>query len=151
MSTQTIPAVEKSIVVSAPPETAFRIFTSGAEGWWPLSTHSVHGARASLEFEARTGGRIVERSAEGEEAVWGEVLESDPPRRIVFTWHPGYEGGTPPTEVEVTFTREGDGTRVVLVHTGWEGLGEERGPESREHYDQGWPVVLERYRQAASS
>jgi uncharacterized protein YndB with AHSA1/START domain len=49
----------------------------------------------------------------------GEFVEVDPPRRIAFTW--GWERelySVPPqsTVVEVSFTPDGDGTIVRLVH-----------------------------------
>jgi uncharacterized protein YndB with AHSA1/START domain len=150
MSTQTIPAVEKSVVVAAPVYRAFEVFTEQVATWWPLHKHGIfQEAAESLALETSVGGRFVERSKTGEESVWGEVLECDPPHRIAFTWHPGFEEGTPPTEIVVTFAADGEGTRVTLVHTGWERLGE-RGAGSREGYDSGWVGVLEQYREAAS-
>jgi uncharacterized protein YndB with AHSA1/START domain len=140
--------VEKSVVVEAPVERAFEVFTKQVTAWWPLQQHGIFQEEAeSLELETNAGGRFVERSKAGEEAVWGEVLDCDPPHRIAFTWHPGFEEGTPPTEIVVTFAAEGAGTRVTLVHTGWEQLGES-GAASREGYDSGWIGVLEQYRAA---
>jgi hypothetical protein len=46
--------------------------------------------------------------------------------------------------VEVTFRPAGVGTRVDLVHTGWERLGG-KGARMRAGYDAGWAVVLGRY------
>lgn len=53
--------------------------------------------------------------------------------------------------VEVTFTAEGDGTRVQVEHRGWERLGLERGQEARDEYaaEDGWPFVLGCYEAAA--
>ena len=38
---------------------------------------------------AFTDGQIVERSADGETAVWGTVTQWEPPVGVAFTWHPG--------------------------------------------------------------
>jgi uncharacterized protein YndB with AHSA1/START domain len=76
--------------------------------------------------------------------VWGEVLDFELAGRVRFTWHPGLPGDDEPTEVEVTFTSDGDGTLVTLVHSGWERLSEER-RAGRVDYENGWPLVLQRY------
>jgi len=140
----TIPAVRKSILVDAPVEQAFRVFTEGIATWWPLRTHSVAEERAETAvFEGGVGGRLYERTSDGKEHEWGRVLEWDPPRRIVYAWYPG-RGDETSQEVEMHFTPTGEGTRVDLEHRGWERLGE-RGPEQRSNYDTGWDYVLGLY------
>ncbi len=93
-------------------------------GWWPMATHSIGEEKVEhVEIEPRVGGRFFERTNDGEEHIWGIVTAWEPPARIAYTWHPGYspdEG----QEVEITFTPEGDGTRVDLVQTGWERRGD---------------------------
>jgi uncharacterized protein YndB with AHSA1/START domain len=141
----TTEAITKEVSVDTPPATAFAVFTERIGDWWPLEQYSVFGADATVAFE---GDRIVERSPSGEESVWGEVLDFEAAGRVRFTWHPGREDDDQPTEVEVTFTADGDGTLVKLVHTGWERLSEER-RAGRVGYDDGWPLVLECYRALA--
>ena len=142
--TETTEAVRKSVLVDADPETAFRVFTEQIQSWWPLEKYGIFGDDAeSLAFRDE---QIVEGAKDGREAVWGKVLAWEPPTRVHMTWRPGFDADTPDTEVEVTFTAEGDGTRVELVHTGWEKL--EDGAKSRAGYDGGWDGVLEAYRKA---
>lgn len=141
MTTMTTEAITKQIRVDANPETAFDVFTGRIGDWWPLEHYSVFGREATVAFE---GDRIVERSPTGEETVWGQVLDFEVAGRVRFTWHPGRAGDDEPTEVEVSFASDGDGTLVTLVHSGWEGLSEER-RAGRVDYDNGWPLVLERY------
>ena len=43
--------------------------------------------------------------------------------------------------VEVTFDAAGDSTRVKLVHTGFERLGDQ-GASTRAQYAGGWPAVI---------
>lgn len=136
--------LRKSVTVRWSPEAAFRRFTDEIATWWPLRTHSVGGeSTENVIFERRVGGRIYEVMRGGRTAVWGTVLEFDPPRHVAFSWHPGREPRTAQT-VEVNFAAAGEGTLVELVHTGWENLGEEA-REMRERYDGGWTFVLERF------
>jgi uncharacterized protein YndB with AHSA1/START domain len=91
---------------------------------------------------------VFERHAGGSELGWGTVTAWEPPRRLMLAWNPSREEG-PSTEVEVTFTAEGEGTRVHLVHRGWERLGP-RGADVREAYESGWPGVLARFAEVAA-
>jgi uncharacterized protein YndB with AHSA1/START domain len=155
MTTETtIAPVHKTLRVACPVEHAFATFTDRIGDWWPLPTHSLgEDSFESVRFEPGGDGRLIERLADGTETVWGYVLDWDPPNRVRFSWHPGKDCTRTrvdeATEVEVTFAPEGDGTRVELVHSGWERLGE-RALEGRASYDSGWDPVLELYRAAAA-
>ena len=140
-------AITKDTHVDATPETAFAVFTERIGEWWPLERYSIFGAEATVAFE---DDRIVERSPSGETRIWGEILEVEAAARVRFTWHPGRPDDEEPTEVEVTFVADGDGTLVTLVHSGWERVSEER-RAGRADYENGWPGVLELYRQRATS
>lgn len=99
-----------SIHVEAPPEEVFDYFTNAE------ALASWMGDRALVEphpggvFAIHFDDRIVE----------GRYLVVDFPRRIVLTW--GRHGSVrlPPggSTLEVTFTPEGNGTRVSVVHDG---------------------------------
>jgi uncharacterized protein YndB with AHSA1/START domain len=142
--------IRKSVVVGRPPEEAFRIYTEQIALWWPFETHSVEKQNVeTIVFEGREGGRFFELAKNGAEHTWGTILVWDPPARIVHTWHPGRGEGTS-QEVELTFTSERDGTRVELVHTGWERL-RDRMTGTLASYETGWGVVLERYVEAADA
>ena len=43
--------VRREIRVACDVDTAFELFTAHIGTWWPLGTHSVFGARASVAFE----------------------------------------------------------------------------------------------------
>ena len=150
MAVETVAPVLRSITVECAPEHAFSVFTERTAEWWPLPTHSVYEHEAaSVVFEPGVGGRIVERSASGEESIWGEILVWEPPHRLVYTWHPGHDADDPVTQVELRFVAAGDATRVELEHRGWEALAKPE--ESRAGYEQGWPVVLDRFVAAAAA
>jgi uncharacterized protein YndB with AHSA1/START domain len=137
-----IAPVTKSIVVKRSPEQAFRVYTEGIATWWPLETHSPSGKSETLVIEPRAGGRLYERTRDGEEVDWGEILVWDPPHRLVHSWHLGRDVAT---DVELRFIPQGDDTLVELVHSGWERHGE-YAADLRASYDSGWDFVFgERY------
>ena len=142
-----IDAVIKTITVACTPAEAFKYFTADMDKWWPLATHSCIAFASehkkqpeSCTFEQHQGGRIVERGSAGEEHIWGTVLAWEPPARVAFTWHPGHDPAEAQT-VEVTFSETADGTEVVLMHSGFERLGE-MGAKAREGYNMGWEGVF---------
>jgi uncharacterized protein YndB with AHSA1/START domain len=135
--------------VTCPPEDAFRTWAVDTSLWWPPG-HSVSTeAGLTVTFEPRVGGRIFERTPAGIEHDWGEVVAWEPPHRLAYLWHLRFDRSDA-TDVEVTFTAADDGgTRVTIVHGGWERLGA-AGAERRERNERGWAGVVERYREAAS-
>ena len=141
-----LPPIRRQVVVPAPPDRAFDVFTRDIGAWWPVHRHSVHGAGSRPAF---TGGELVETGPGGEQVPWGSVLAWEPPHRPRITWHPGYEAERA-GEVEVTFAPADDGTTLVtLTHHGWD-----RFPDpaaARESYGAGWPVVLAAYAAALPS
>jgi uncharacterized protein YndB with AHSA1/START domain len=141
MTTQArIEAIRKSVTVKAAVEQAFKAFTDEITTWWPLTTHSYGGEKATeAVFESRNGGRLYERRVDGTEADWGEVIAWEPPHRFVLEWK------ICPSEVEVRFSFESEGvTRVDLEHRGWERAGE-GAEQMRENYAGGWDVVLDAF------
>jgi uncharacterized protein YndB with AHSA1/START domain len=133
VSTTTTEAIRKTIVVDFAPEEAFELFTAGIARWWPARTHSYGGDDVTaVVLEPGVGGRLYEVT-DGGEQDWGSVLAWDPPNRFVLDWQIRQASGT---EVEVTFSAEGAGTRVDLEHRGF-GAG-----ETRASYEGGWDVVL---------
>ena len=140
----TIAPVIRTVEVDVPVERAFSVFTERFGEWWPLEVHSLYLDKArTAVIEPRAGGRVYEVSESDEEASWGEVLEFEPPSKLVLAWKPN-STPVPPTTLEITFTAADNGTHVVLTHTGWERLGD-AAEEARQSYDEGWVPTLERY------
>lgn len=143
-SSDAIPPIERSVVVTWDQHTAFTRFTTGFADWWPTSTHSIGGDRVKrVVFEQRVGGRIYEEHKDGRRYQWGVVTEWDAPRRVGFTWHPSRDEKEAQS-VEVSFVPDSRGTRVVLVSTGWEKLGA-RARRERKGYSIGWGSILDRF------
>jgi uncharacterized protein YndB with AHSA1/START domain len=149
--------VRKSVVVEAPQERAFEVFTAGFSSWWPLETHHIGQANAvEAVIEPRAGGRWFERGEDGTECDWGRVRDWDPPRRIRLAWMLSSQwqfnsDESQATEIDVQFIAESDTvTRVELVHSGFDRI--EDGAEIRVAVggDGGWGSLLVAYAEAAS-
>ncbi len=134
-------SVTTTVDVEAPAEHAFRVFTEGIGTWWNPDHHILRAELAEMVFEPYVGGNIIDRGVDGSECRWSRVLAYDPPHRVCFSWDISltWQVETDPaktSEVEVTFTPEGEGrTRVVLTHRhldrhgdGWENMRDAVGP-----------------------
>jgi uncharacterized protein YndB with AHSA1/START domain len=144
--------VRKQIVIEAPAEKAFSVFTERLGDFKPPEHNLLEAPIAETVFEPRVGGHIYDRATDGTECHWARVLVYEPPVRVVFSWDisPAWQLETDPenaSEVEVRFIEEtADSTRVELEHRnidrhgpGWEAVA-----EGVDH-DQGWPLYLARY------
>ena len=70
MTTQTAgTTVRASVVVEAPIEHAFTVFTEGMGTWWPSTHHILQGELAEMVFEPRVGGHIYDRATDGSESA----------------------------------------------------------------------------------
>jgi uncharacterized protein YndB with AHSA1/START domain len=155
MSTQASDtSVRTSIVVEAPIERAFSVFTDGFGTFKPREHNLLDVDIAETVFETHVGGHIYDRGVDGSECRWARVLAFEPPDRVVFSWDisPQWQIETDPdktSEVEVRFIAEApDRTRVELEHrhldrhgAGWEA--ERDGVAG----DGGWPLYLDRFAQ----
>jgi uncharacterized protein YndB with AHSA1/START domain len=145
-------SVRSSIVVEAPIERAFSVFTEDFGGFKPPE-HNILGVElAETVFEPHVGGHIYDRGVDGSECRWARVLAYEPPNRVVFSWdlNQQWQIEADPektSEVEVRFVAETpERTRVDLEHRnldrhgeGWEGIGEGVGGEG------GWQLYLQRF------
>ena len=145
-----IEPVRQSVEVELEPGEAFDLFTTGIAEWWPYKTRFSRGPVETLIFEPRLGGELKEVCSDGFIETYGRVLLWDPPRRVVIKWMVAAHRN-PPTEVDVRFHAVPSGTRVELEHRGFEAYGDERGPQARDSYANGWPAVLNNYAERAQS
>lgn len=139
-----IAPVVKTLEVAVTPSRAFDLFVNHMDRWWPLSTHSVSTDDAqTVRIDGRVGGSLAEVTSDGVEHEWGVITVYDPGARVQFTWYPGLpkEAGT---NVDIRFDATDSGTRVTLVHSGWEARGD-IAQEVRDNYESGWDTVLAPY------
>jgi uncharacterized protein YndB with AHSA1/START domain len=145
-------SVQTSILVDAPVERAFEVFTQDFGKFKPVE-HNLLGVEiAETVFEPRVGGHLYDRGVDGSECRWARVLAYEPPDRVVLSWKisPHWQIENDPakaSEWEVRFIAETpERTRVEIEHRnldrhgeGWEGVREGIGGS------EGWPLYLERY------
>ena len=72
-------SVRKEIVVEAPIERAFRVFTEDFDRIKPREHNMLAVEIAETVFEPHVGGRIYDRGVDGSEYHWARVLAFDPP------------------------------------------------------------------------
>ena len=137
--------VEFDVMTS--PQHAFDVWTSKPSMWWPRSHTLTQDPDLTVVFEGFAGGRIYERGSDGSEHEWGEILLWEPPLRVDYLWHLFFERSEA-TEISVTFTEIDNGSRVRLVQTGFEKLGDEVGTERRRRTNHAWLEVTRFYRSA---
>jgi uncharacterized protein YndB with AHSA1/START domain len=153
MSTQIAEtSVRTEVVVEAPIERAFSVFTEDFGSFKPPE-HNLLGVEiAETVFEPRAGGHLYDRGVDGSECRWARVLAYEPPNRVVISWDisPQWQIETDldkTSEVEVRFISETPvRTRVEVEHRnlerhgeGWEGLRDAVGSPG------GWPLYLQRF------
>jgi uncharacterized protein YndB with AHSA1/START domain len=153
MSTQAAEtSIGASIVVAAPIERAFSVFTKDFGRFKPPEHNLLEVEIAETVFEPRVGGHLYDRGVDGSECRFARVLAYEPPQRVVISWDisPQWQLESDlekTSEVEVRFVAEAsDRTRVELEHRnlerhgeGWEGVREGVGG------DEGWPLYLHRF------
>jgi uncharacterized protein YndB with AHSA1/START domain len=145
-------SVRTSIVVDAPIERAFSVFTEDFGSFKPPE-HNLLGVEiAETVFEPRVGGQLYDRGVDGSECRWARVLAYEPPSRVVFSWdiNPQWQIETDldkTSEVEVRFFEESaERTRVELEHRNLDRHGDGWEPErDAVGSDGGWPLYLQRY------
>jgi uncharacterized protein YndB with AHSA1/START domain len=144
--------VRRSIVVEAPIELAFEVFTERFDLVKPRDHSLLAVEIAESVFERRVGGCLYDRGVDGSECRWARVLAYEPPRRFVISWDisPQWQIETDlenTSEVEVRFVADADNrTRVELEHRNLDRHGGEwRALRDGVGGDGGWPLYLQRF------
>ncbi len=129
---ETAPRHVFATFIRATPEAIWRALTESdftTRYWYGSTVHSDWTAGAP--WELRTSG--------GQVGITGEVLEADPPRRLVVTYNQAWGGGAePPSRVTYEIDSAGPGvSKLTLVH--------ETEPGSTTQIADvaaGWPFIL---------
>ncbi|MFI7250286.1 SRPBCC family protein [Micromonospora chalcea] len=144
--------VSRQIVVNAPVEQAFAVFTQRFGDFKPREHNLLGSPIVETVLEPKVGGHIYDRGEDGSECAWARILVFEPPDRLVFSWDisPAWQleqDRDNASEVEVRFVAETpQRTRVELEHRnldrhgpGWESV------RDGVAHDDGWPLYLTRY------
>ncbi len=152
MTDEPTAVVHRQVVVVAPIEEAFAVFTGRLGDFKPPEHNMLGSPIAETVFETQVGGHIYDRGVDGTECRWARVLAFDPPNRVMFSWDisPQWQIESDPahsSQVEVRFIADSpQRTRVELEHRhldrhgpGWQSISD--GVAG----DQGWPLYLARF------
>ena len=121
----------REIMIDATPETIWPFLTE------PEMLVEWHGTVA--EIDPRPGG-VYRVLVAGQHQSAGEYVEVEPLKKVVFTFGWEQEGHPIPpgsTMIEISLQREGDKTRVRLVHSGLP-------DDAVENHGSGWTHYLQR-------
>jgi uncharacterized protein YndB with AHSA1/START domain len=126
--------------IAAPPDMVFDAWLYPAcVGHWLFATPD--GTMEKVEIDPRVGGgfTIVERRGADVAEHYGEYVEIDRPRRLVFDFWTSFSDER--TRIVVTIAPDGDGAMLTLRHEGvWADY------EARTR--QGWTMILENLAEA---
>lgn len=143
------------MTVPAPVDHAWAGLTEHLHLWWPADELSRWGEDSFFDLEDNA---LVETSAQDDENVWGEVVESDPGQWLDLRWR--HLGSASTTQVRLEMmpvdepasgdatragvTRSGinESTSLTLTHSGWTAADPQ---DVFDLYRAFWPEALARY------
>ena len=136
--------IDRNIEIQAPPERVWRALTDVRElsSWFQVRIEGI------LEPGMEVWMTSVHPGHDGQR-FRVRVAEMDPPRRLVWQWHPGevdpaVDYSREPTTT-VTFTLEptAGGTRLSVSETGFDAISLERRAKVYRDNTQGWTEVVQ--------
>ena len=126
----TAPENVYEVEIATTPERLWKALTD------PQETRKYYYGALSIS-DWQVGSRWTSQSAEGEVYLEGEILEIDPPRRLVHSFHVVHEptaAAEAPSRIEFDITPIGDRCRLTVTHTG-------RGPATLAYTSGGWETI----------
>ena len=127
----TAPENVYQVEIATTPERLWKALTDPQE-----TRKYYHGALSISDWQV--GSRWTSQSADGEVYLEGEILEIDPPRRLVHSFHILHQpdaAAEAPSRVEFDITPIGDRCRLTVTHTG-------RGPVTMAYTSGGWETIF---------
>ena len=129
-------SIQREILIPQPREQVWRALTDSATlAEWMFPN----------DFEPRVGHRFTFRVPPNPKmnfdglVVHSEVLECDPPSRLVFSWSAG--GPVVDTRVSFVLEPDGDGTRLLFEHSGFD-FSHPGGNQAFKGAEFGWAKML---------
>jgi uncharacterized protein YndB with AHSA1/START domain len=132
-----LPALVFEVEIKSTPERIWEAITS--PDWTRRYFHDT-----AIRSDFRDGSKVVWENPDGTKAAEGEVVESDPPWRLVTSWSslwsPEFASETPSRVTWEIEERKGS-CLLRLTHDRLDGA-----PKTRNAVGQGWPGILDRLR-----
>jgi uncharacterized protein YndB with AHSA1/START domain len=128
------PAIVYTIYIASTPEKVWQALTTAE-----FSRQYFSGF--AIEADLRVGGAFVARAPDGSVHINGEVIECDPPRKLIITWNvnwPALVEKLGPTLVTYEIEPAGDAVRLTLTEAHDRPIDDDILSGGR----QGWPAIL---------
>jgi uncharacterized protein YndB with AHSA1/START domain len=129
-------SIQREILIPQPPEQVWRALTdSTALAEWMFPNDFLPRVGHHFTFQVPPNPKVGFDGL----VVRCEVLECEPPSRLVFSW----SAGGPVVDTQVSFRLEpnADGTRVLFEHSGFD-LSQEWGDQALRGAEFGWAKML---------
>lgn len=121
--------VTRSIEINAPPSAVWH---------WMASQETLRRWISSdIEIDMRVGGVYRFVGPDGKTGISGKVLELDPEKSLVLSWLEEESGWANPARLVIRLSPTASGTRITLVHDGFEGIGVPNVTEWAQDYERG--------------
>jgi uncharacterized protein YndB with AHSA1/START domain len=124
-----IPQVIRSIEIQAPPSAVWR--------WLATQAGLRRWISSNIEIDLRVGGAYRFLGPDDHTWVSGTVLELVPETSLILSWLEEGNGWVHPARLVITLAATAVGTRVTLIHDGFEGTGRPDWLEMVQDYERG--------------
>jgi uncharacterized protein YndB with AHSA1/START domain len=107
--------------------------------WFWLATEEAlrHWISSNIEINLRVGGAYRFLGPDQKTWITGTVLELQPEKSLILSWFEEGSGWVHPARLVITLTPSAAGTRVTLIHDGFENIGLSDGVETLQDYERG--------------
>jgi uncharacterized protein YndB with AHSA1/START domain len=124
-----VPQVIRSIDIKASPGAVWR---------WLASQDALRQwISPNIEIDLSIGGAYRFLGPDGKTWVSGTVLELQPRQSLILSWLEEGSGWLHPARLVIRLAPAAGGTRVTLIHDGFEGIGRSDWPQTVQDYERG--------------
>lgn len=124
-----MPQVTRSIDIKALPRAV----------WHWLATEETlrRWISSNMQIDMRVGGDYRFLGPDNKTWISGKVLELEPERSLILSWLEEGNGWVNPARLVIRLSPTASGTRVTLIHDGFEGIGVSNVAEWVQDYERG--------------
>lgn len=110
-----MPQVTRSIEIQVPPRLVWH---------WVANQETLRQwISPNMEIDVRVGGAYRFSGPDGKTWISGKVLELQPQRCLILSWLEEGSGWVNPARLLISLSPTAGGTRVTIIHDGFEGIG----------------------------